>query len=138
MIVTALEYRRRRSEAKFSPELGSSLKALDVHCMHIPEMQFPIEAEVERLAKIIDHCHYVNLFLSKRAGVDRIIKEIEASDKEGVRDACGYNKLDTINPGQWSASKCDHKMSAEEKFMQKEWLFCAFGQSESDYHTNYP
>jgi pyrophosphate--fructose-6-phosphate 1-phosphotransferase len=122
-VATALEYRRRLSEKKFLPELGFSLKALDVHGVYIPEMEFPIEAEVERLRKIMDECDCVNLFVSEGAGVDSIIGEMKAQGKEVARDAFGHIKLDTINPGQWFASEFGDKIGAEKKLVQKSGYF---------------
>ncbi|MDR1591214.1 MAG: pyrophosphate--fructose-6-phosphate 1-phosphotransferase [Puniceicoccales bacterium] len=122
-VATALEYHRRMNKKKFLPELGFNRKAFDVHGIYIPEMELPIEAEAERLRKIMDECDCVNLFVSEGAGVESIVKEIETQGKTVVRDAFGHIKLDTINPGEWLANAFADKIGAEKKLVQKSGYF---------------
>jgi pyrophosphate--fructose-6-phosphate 1-phosphotransferase len=122
-VATALEYRRRLSEKKFLPELGFNQRALDVHGVYIPEMELPIEAETERLRAIMDECDCVNLFVSEGAGVESIVKEMEAQGKTVTRDAFGHIKLDTINPGEWLGNEFAEKIGAEKKLVQKSGYF---------------
>ncbi|MDR0740931.1 MAG: pyrophosphate--fructose-6-phosphate 1-phosphotransferase [Puniceicoccales bacterium] len=122
-VATALEYRRRLSEKKFLPELGFNQRTLDIHGIYIPEMELPIEAETERLRTIMDECDCVNLFMSEGAGVDSIVKEMEAQGKTVTRDAFGHIKLDTINPGEWLANEFANKIGAEKKLVQKSGYF---------------
>ncbi|MDE6575914.1 MAG: pyrophosphate--fructose-6-phosphate 1-phosphotransferase, partial [Opitutales bacterium] len=97
--------------------------ALDVHGVYIPEMKLDIAAEVERLRDVLEHYGCVNLFVSEGAGVESIVKELEAQKKEIVRDAFGHIKLDAINPGQWFASEFADKIGAEKKLVQKSGYF---------------
>jgi pyrophosphate--fructose-6-phosphate 1-phosphotransferase len=122
-VATAKEYRRRLGEKKFLPELGFTPRAFDIHGIYIPEMEFSIEAEVERLRQVMDQCDCVNLFLSEGAGIDSIVKEMEAQGKAVARDAFGHIKLDTINPGEWLASEFADKIGAEKKLVQKSGYF---------------
>ena len=54
----------------------------------------------------------VNLFISEGAGVDAIIKEMEASGEE-IPDAFGHIKLDTVNPGAWFGKQFAEQIGAE-------------------------
>ncbi|MDR2371621.1 MAG: pyrophosphate--fructose-6-phosphate 1-phosphotransferase [Puniceicoccales bacterium] len=122
-VATALEYRRRLSEKKFLPELGFNQRVLDIHGVYIPEMELPIEAETKRLRTIMDECDCVNLFMSEGAGVDSIVKAMEAQGKTVLRDAFGHIKLDTINPGEWLANELGDTIGAEKKLIQKSGYF---------------
>jgi pyrophosphate--fructose-6-phosphate 1-phosphotransferase len=86
-------------------------------------MEFPIEAEAERLRAIMDECDCVNLFVSEGAGVESIVKEMEVQGKAVTRDAFGHIKLDTINPGEWLANEFADKIGAEKKLVQKSGYF---------------
>ncbi|UPA28187.1 MAG: pyrophosphate--fructose-6-phosphate 1-phosphotransferase [Verrucomicrobiota bacterium] len=122
-VATALEYRRRLAQKHFLPELGLSQGALDVHGVYIPEMKLDIAAEAERLRDVLEHYGCVNLFVSEGAGVESIVKELEAQKKEIAHDAFGHIKLDAINPGQWFASEFAEKIGAEKKLVQKSGYF---------------
>ena len=122
-VATALEYRRRLKAKKFLPEMGWNQKALDVHGVYIPEMKLDVEAEAERLRTVMDEYDCVNLFVSEGAGVENIIKEMEAAHKEVVRDAFGHIKLDTINSGSWFAEAFAERIGAEKKLVQKSGYF---------------
>ncbi|MDR0418158.1 MAG: pyrophosphate--fructose-6-phosphate 1-phosphotransferase [Puniceicoccales bacterium] len=122
-VATALEYRRRLGKKLFLPELGLSREAFDVHGIYIPERELNIEAEAQRLRKVMDRHDCVNLFVSEGAGVGSIVKEMEGQGKEVARDAFGHIKLDTINPGQWFASEFADKIGAEKKLVQKSGYF---------------
>jgi pyrophosphate--fructose-6-phosphate 1-phosphotransferase len=122
-VATALEYRRRLGEKKFLPELGLSKKALDIHGIYIPEMELNIETEIGRLRQVMDSYDCVNLFVSEGACMGSIVREMEAQNREIIRDAFGHVKLDTINPGQWFASEFSEKMGAEKHLVQKSGYF---------------
>ncbi|MDR3317477.1 MAG: pyrophosphate--fructose-6-phosphate 1-phosphotransferase, partial [Puniceicoccales bacterium] len=122
-VATALEYRRRLNGKQFLPELGFNKEALDIHGIYIPELIFDMEAEAERLRRIMDTHNCVNLFISEGAGIDTIVQSMEAEGKEVIRDAFGHIKLDTINPGQWFANEFAEKISAEKKLVQKSGYF---------------
>ena len=65
----------------------------------------------------------VNLFISEGAGVDTIVRELEANNQPVIRDAFGHIKLDTINPGQWFASEFAKRIGAEKVLVQKSGYF---------------
>ncbi|MDR2812455.1 MAG: pyrophosphate--fructose-6-phosphate 1-phosphotransferase [Puniceicoccales bacterium] len=122
-VATAWEYRRRLGEKKFLPELGFNQKIRDIHGIYIPEMELHIEAEAERLRKVMDEHDCVNLFVSEGAGIDSIVREMEAQGKAVARDAFGHIKLDTVNPGEWLANEFADKIGAEKKLVQKSGYF---------------
>jgi pyrophosphate--fructose-6-phosphate 1-phosphotransferase len=82
-----------------------------------------LDAEVERLKKVMDEKDGVNIFLSEGAGQDAIVKEMEASGQEVPRDAFGHVRLDEINPGQWFAKQFSKKLKAEKTLVQKSGYF---------------
>jgi pyrophosphate--fructose-6-phosphate 1-phosphotransferase len=116
---TALEYRKQIANLNFVSEIGCSMDEIDVHAVFIPEMEINIEAEAARLSKIMDKIDCVNIFISEGAGVDSIVKQIEASGQEVQRDAFGHIKLDVINPGKWFGEQFSKMLNAEKVLVQK-------------------
>jgi pyrophosphate--fructose-6-phosphate 1-phosphotransferase len=116
---TALEYRKLIASSNFIPQIGCSMDGIDVHAVFIPEMEINIEAEAARLNKIMDKIDCVNIFISEGAGVDSIVKQIEASGQEVQRDAFGHIKLDAINPGKWFGEQFSKMLDAEKVLVQK-------------------
>jgi pyrophosphate--fructose-6-phosphate 1-phosphotransferase len=116
---TALEYRKLLDQQTFLPTIGLSREAREVHAVFIPEISLDIEKEAARLRKIMDEHDSVNIFLSEGAGVDSIVKEMQARGEEIPRDAFGHVKLDAINPGQWFAKQFSKLLDAEKVLVQK-------------------
>src|SRR5690606_1896832 len=90
---------------------------------YIPEMAIDIEAEAERLRGIMDELDNVNVFISEGAGVDDIVREMEAAGKTVPRDAFGHVKLDAVNPGKYFAEDIAKKIGAEKVMVQKSGYF---------------
>ena len=67
----------------------------------------------------MDEVDNVNIFVSEGAGVETIIKEMEARGEEVPRDAFGHAKLDAINPGAWFAKQFAQMLGAEKTMVQK-------------------
>ena len=65
----------------------------------------------------------VNIFLSEGAGMDTIVREIEATGEEVPRDAFGHVRLDDINPGQWFANQFSEALGADKTLIQKSGYF---------------
>ena len=63
------------------------------------------------------------MFLSEGAGVETIVKEMEAAGDEVARDAFGHVRLDEINPGAWFAKQLKEKLGAEKVLVQKSGYF---------------
>jgi diphosphate-dependent phosphofructokinase len=111
--VTAQDY------AGFGNERGR----WDVHGVFVPELEFDIDAEAERLRRVMDEFGCVNLFVSEGAGVDTIVAEMTARGEEPPRDAFGHVKLDTVNPGAWFGKQFAERLGAEKTMVGKSGYF---------------
>ena len=116
---TAEVYHNALAKKAVLPELGLTTERLDVHGIYIPEMNVDIQAEATRLKKIMDEQDNVNIFISEGAGLESIIKEMEAAGEEVPRDAFGHAKLDAVNPGKWFGSQFAKLLDAEKVLIQK-------------------
>ncbi len=116
---TAKEYHDRLKKKDWLPEIGLVRERHDVHGVYIPEMEIDLDAEAERLIKVMDECDNVNIFLSEGAGVDAIVAAKEAAGEEIIRDAFGHVQLDFINPGQYFAEQFASKIKADKVLVQK-------------------
>ena len=99
-VQTALDYRKRMKDRRFLPELLINKDRWDLDAIYIPEEDFNISFEAERLKKRMDEKDGVNIFLSEGAGQEAIIREMKSKGQEVPTDA-GHVQLDEINPGQW-------------------------------------
>lgn len=120
---TAREYRRRLDQKTWVPEIGLSRARHEIHGVFIPEMAFDIEEEAGRLKAIMDEHDCVNIFISEGAGVEDIVKEMEARGEEVPRDAFGHVRLDKVNPGQWFGKQFAAMIEAEKVMVQKSGYF---------------
>lgn len=116
---TAKQYQDKLEFQSWVPELGLTQERFSVHAVYIPEMAVDFDAEGARLAKVMDEHDNVNIFISEGAGVQDIIKAMEAAGQTIVRDAFGHVKLDTINPGAYFAKEFAAKIGAEKTLVQK-------------------
>jgi len=117
---TAKVYRERLNALDFLPAIGLSRERKDVHAIYVPEMKIEdIDAEAARLRKVMDEIDNVNVFLSEGAGVETIVREMEAAGEEVPRDAFGHVKLDAVNPGRWFAGQFAERLGAEKVLVQK-------------------
>jgi diphosphate-dependent phosphofructokinase len=129
---TAHVYNDYLHEIDFVPQMGLSRERKDVHAIFIPEMEVDIKAEASRLHKVMDEIDCVNIFISEGAGVDTIVKEMEASGKAVPRDAFGHVKLDAVNPGKWFAEQFAEMIGAEKVLIQKSGYFSRAAASNAD------
>ena len=120
---TANEYRKRLDKIGFFPELLMSRERWDLDAVYIPELDWNFQEEVERLRKRMDDKDGVNIFLSEGAGLDTIVREIEAQGKDVPRDSFGHVRLDEINPGQWFAKQFAGHLGADKVLVQKSGYF---------------
>lgn len=97
--------------------MGEELKRIDG--LYLPEMAFDIQAEANRLKKIMEKNGFVNLFVSEGAGLDSIVAEREAAGEAVKRDAFGHVKIDTINVGGWFQKQFASLIGAERTMVQK-------------------
>ncbi|MEE2962409.1 MAG: pyrophosphate--fructose-6-phosphate 1-phosphotransferase [Myxococcota bacterium] len=116
---TAQEYRKQLATEPFAPGLQHSHRHKDIHGVYIPEMHFDLAGEAKRLKEVMDELGCVNIFLSEGAGLETIVKEMEARGEEIPRDAFGHVKLDRVNPGQWFGKQFALMLNAEKVLVQK-------------------
>jgi pyrophosphate--fructose-6-phosphate 1-phosphotransferase len=116
---TAKKYREWLATQQWLPEIGLSKIAWDVHAVFVPEAVIDIDAEAERLRKVMDEVGNVTIFISEGAGIDSIVAQLEAAGKEVARDAFGHVRIDKINPGAWFADQFAAKLGAEKVMVQK-------------------
>jgi pyrophosphate--fructose-6-phosphate 1-phosphotransferase len=120
---TAAKYRGWLMTQEFSGFGDNTQRSWDVHGVYVPEVDFDIAAEAERLAAVMDETGCVNVFLSEGAGVATIVEEMIARGEEPERDAFGHVKIDTINPGAWFAKQFAGMVGAEKTMVQKSGYF---------------
>ena len=128
---TAAEYRKMLDAMPFYPAAGQTRERQEVHGVYIPEMKLDIAAEAARLRKVMDEVDCVNLFISEGAGVETIIKEMEARGEEVPRDAFGHAKLDKVNPGAWFAKQFAEMLGAEKVLVQKSGYYSRAAKSNA-------
>jgi pyrophosphate--fructose-6-phosphate 1-phosphotransferase len=124
--LTAATARNSRENLKHNatvPQLGLHFEKLDVHAVYIPELAIDIDAEAQRLKKVMENSEVVNIFISEGAGVKDIVKEMTARGEEVPRDAFGHIKLDAVNPGEWFSNTFAELVSAERTMVQKSGYF---------------
>lgn len=129
---TAQVYRDRLAKKEFVPGIGLSKERKDVHAIFIPEMAINIKAEAARLKKIMDEHDCVNIFISEGAGVEEIVKQMEAAGEEVPRDAFGHVKLDAVNPGKWFGKQFADMLKAEKVLVQKSGYFARAAAANKD------
>lgn len=130
---TAKVYHDRLTRLDFLPQIGLSKERKDVHAIFVPEMAIDIAAEAERLKKVMDSIDNVNIFISEGAGVESIVKEMEAAGEAVPRDAFGHVKLDAVNPGAWFGKQFAKLLDAEKVLIQKSGYFArAAASNEAD------
>lgn len=120
---TAAAYREWLEGQEFAGFGNNDQRSWDVHAVYVPELDFDIAAEAERLKAIMDETGCVNVFLSEGAGVSTIVEEMIARGEEPKRDAFGHVKIDTINPGAWFAKQFAAMVGAEKTMVQKSGYF---------------
>ncbi|WP_286961530.1 MULTISPECIES: pyrophosphate--fructose-6-phosphate 1-phosphotransferase [Arsenicicoccus] len=119
----ARDYMTWHGQQTWLPQAGLTPERWAIHGVYVPEVQIDLDAEAARLKKAMDEIGCVNIFLSEGAGVDDIVKQLEASGQEVARDPFGHVKLDTINPGSYFAKEFGAKIEAEKTMVQKSGYF---------------
>lgn len=120
---TAKKYEEWLDNQEWAPTLGLARENWEIHAVFVPEARIDIDAEADRLRKVMDRTGNVNIFLSEGAGLSEIVAQMEAEGEEVQRDPFGHVKLDTINPGQWFAKQFAAKIGAEKVLVQKSGYF---------------
>ncbi|KAL3940990.1 MAG: hypothetical protein SGBAC_004567 [Bacillariaceae sp.] len=121
---TAAYYREALNAQKFASAIFPSGKASrDVHAIWIPETKFDLNAEAERLKKVMDIHGCVNVFFGEGTGLEEIVKDMESRGETVPRDAFGHVSLAKINPGQYFAKNLSAAIGAEKTIVQKSGYF---------------
>jgi pyrophosphate--fructose-6-phosphate 1-phosphotransferase len=129
---TAAKYREWLDTQEFSGFGDNTRESWELHGVYVPELEFDIAAEAERLKRVMDETGCVNVFLSEGAGVSTIVEEMLARGDEPKRDAFGHVKLDTINPGSWFAKQFAGMVGAEKTMVQKSGYFARSAAANDD------
>jgi len=129
---TAHAYRKLLGQKEWLPEIGLNRDCFEVHGVFIPEMEINLNAEAERLRKVMDKTDAVNIFISEGAGVHAIVEQLQAKGQEVPRDAFGHIKLDAINPGKWFGDQFGKMIGAEKTLVQKSGYFSRAAASNAE------
>jgi pyrophosphate--fructose-6-phosphate 1-phosphotransferase len=81
---------------------------------------------------VMDELNCVNLFVSEGAGVESIVRELEANGEQVARDAFGHVKLDTVNPGAWFGKQFGAMIGAEKTLVQKSGYYARSAAPNAD------
>ena len=120
---TARDYFKLVDSGEYVPGLGLKREKWEIHGLYVPELQFDLAAEADRLRGIMDRQGNLNVFVSEGPCVDFILAEMESRGEKVVRDAFGHVRLDTINVGQWFGEQFAKLVKAEKVLVQKSGYF---------------
>ena len=120
---TARIYTERLEQKVFVEALGFPKDKFSIHGIYVPEIEFDLEAEVQRLQPVFDNLGCLNLFVSEGACVSAIMQGLEASGEVLERDAFGHVKLDKINAGKWIGEQLLKRLGAQKMLVQKSGYF---------------
>ena len=129
---TAKVYRERLMHPDFLPGFNLAPEHHDVDAVYVPEMAIDLEAEAQRLRKVMDEQDCVNIFVSEGAGVAQIVKEMASRGEEVPRDAFGHYKLDAVNVGNWFSKQFAKQLGAEKALVQKSGYFARSAAANID------
>lgn len=129
---TARVYRQRLNHPDFLPELNLAPAHKDIDAVYVPEMEFDLEAEAERLRAVMDEQDCVNIFVSEGACVSQIVAEMESRGEQVPRDAFDHYKLDAVNVGQWFSKQFAKLLGAEKTLVQKSGYFARSAAANPD------
>ena len=120
---TARAYMQRLNQKIFVESLGFPKEKFAIHGLYIPEIEFNLDKEVERLQPIFDKIGCLNIFVSEGACVSAIVKALEESGERVERDAFGHVKLDKVNAGKWIGEQLLKRLGAQKMLVQKSGYF---------------
>ena len=114
---TTRDYFRWLDSSIFVPGLGLSADKWAVHAVYVPEVEFDLKAEADRLAEVM------NVFVSEGACVDAVVAEMEARGEKAEKDAFGHIALDKVNVGSWFGKQFAKLIKADKVLVQKSGYF---------------
>lgn len=116
---TARAYMQRTKHNEYVDGFMMNEQLKNIDGLYLPEAHFDLEAEADRLRKIMDDTGFVTLFVSEGACLDEIVADREAAGEEVKRDAFGHVKIDTINVGNWFQKHFAKLLDADRSMVQK-------------------
>ncbi len=119
----AYDYHESLHQYDWLPEALLAQIRWDIDAVWVPEMEIDLDSEIERLSDQMDKNDSVNLFISEGAGLKNIIADMIAQGREPAKDAFGHYRLDTVNVGNWFASRLKDPLGAEKVLVQKSGYF---------------
>ncbi|WP_411032646.1 pyrophosphate--fructose-6-phosphate 1-phosphotransferase [Shinella sp. BYT-45] len=129
---TARAYIQKTSANEYVEGFMMNTQLKNIDGLYLPEMDFNLEAEAERLKAIMDRTGFVTLFVSEGACLDAIVAEREAAGETVKRDAFGHVKIDTINVGNWFSKQFAALLGAERSMVQKSGYFARSAPANRD------
>ena len=120
---TSRDYLRYVQGGLFIPGLGLKEERWSIHGIYLPEMEFDLHGEADRLRGVMDRLGNVNLFVSEGASVETVIAEMTARGEPVERDPFGHVKLDKVNVGAWFGKRFASMIGAEKVLVQKSGYF---------------
>ena len=129
---SAFLYNKSLNNKIFLPELNLSKEKWDIHAVYIPELEFNLNKESERLSLIMDKHDCVNIFLSEGAGLDVIVEEMKNNNESIKYDAFGHVRLDEINSGIWFGKYFKKSLNADKVLVQKSGYFARSSEPNND------
>lgn len=116
---TARAYMQRTKHNEYIEGFMMNAQLKNIDGLYIPEAHFDLDAEADRLKKIMDDTGFVTLFVSEGACLEEIVADREAAGEEIKRDAFGHVKIDTINVGNWFQKHFAKLLDADRSMVQK-------------------
>ena len=120
---SARTYRERLAKMEMLPSFGIDRSNKAIDAVYLPELAVDIEAEGERLKRVMDARGRVSVFVSEGANAGRIVEEMLARGEEVRRDAFGHVQLDKVNVGDWFGKRLAKLVGAERTLVQKSGYF---------------
>ncbi|MBN9054871.1 MAG: pyrophosphate--fructose-6-phosphate 1-phosphotransferase [Rhizobiales bacterium] len=129
---TARAYIQKTSGNEYVEGFMMNTQLKNIDGLYLPEMEFNLQAEAERLKAVMDRTGFVTLFVSEGACLDAIVAEREASGETVKRDAFGHVKIDTINVGNWFSKQFAALLGAERAMVQKSGYYARSAPANRD------
>ena len=129
---TARAYIQKTSGNEYVDGFMMNKQLKNIDGLYLPEMDFNLEGEAERLKAVMDRTGFVTLFVSEGACLDAIVAEREAAGETVKRDAFGHVKIDTINVGNWFSKQFAALLGAERSMVQKSGYYARSAPANRD------
>jgi pyrophosphate--fructose-6-phosphate 1-phosphotransferase len=112
--LSAYKYHQSVKERQFFGHGFDSRKQWDIHGVYLPELNFDLDQEGERLSKVINTIGNVNLFVSEGSIPSEILDQLDAP-----LDAFGHVSMELVNAGKWLGDQLQTRIEANKVLVQK-------------------